>query len=238
VASSSAEHDAGFATPAAVVVALVLAIGASALTARSVMEDRLAKRDFERVRADYALAGAAEEAALALVGMKQDARLAWTAPSPLGPVSILAEPQNLKLTPTAAADAIAEDLVRLGVSDGPQLQARLRAFGDSDVSDFAVEAADASPAWRQCARSLISPYGGTGIALDTTAPTTPLAGSPAWRIGSVWRVRLSLADGWVDDRIVRFTGEPLHPAAVVERRLTRANQGSGACDQVLNAKPA
>ena len=63
-------------------------------------------------------------------------------------------------------------------------------------------------------------------------------GEVSWRIGEVWRLQISGAgDGWADDRIVRFTGDPTHPAAVVERRLARGSGKAGVCDRLFAAGP-
>lgn len=223
--------DAGFATPAAVVVSLALALIASAVTLNSIMELRLARADLDRVTADYALAGAQQAAVLALLSAKQDAPLRWTQATTAGPVTVLAEPQAQKLTPVVAASLGGVILARFALADPAAVSGRLRAL-PAYGSDFDVETADTAPLWRACARSMISPYG-AGKTAGGFSPVAPAPGPIVWRIGETWRVRVAASNGWVDDRIVRFTGDASHPAAVVERRLRRTSQGESACDKVL-----
>jgi hypothetical protein len=229
------EGDAGFATPAATVVSLGLAIIAMAVTLRSAMELRLARADRDRTVADYALAGAQQAAALAVIGARQGAPLRWEIATDIGPAVALAEPQAGKLAPEAAA-VQAPVLARLGVSDAAVAQARLRALVPGKSSDFDVEAIDSGPVWTGCARSMISPYG-LAVRDADRRPVAPIWGPLSWRIGEAWRLRVRAAGGWVDDRVVRFTGDATHPAAVVERRLQRTGEGEDACDRVLAGDP-
>ena len=231
------EREAGFATAAATIVSLALALIASAGVIAAVTELRLARTDLARERADYALAGAQQEAIAALLTARQEARLKWTQVSASGPISVLAEPQAAKLSLAAAATAGGGAFAHFALADAPHLASRLNALASADASDFQLADADAAPLWRACARSVVSPYG-EAKSFTPVKAVAPIAGAVTWRIGETWRVRVSDKDGWFDDRIVRFTGDLAHPAAVVERRLGRTKGGTAACEALFAANAA
>jgi hypothetical protein len=158
-----------------------------------------------------------------------EGRLRWI---PQGTVEALAEPEAAKVDMAHAAQWDESTMVRLGVADAAQLRARLAALADSEAA--AIATADAAPTWRACARSLISPYG-SASAPQSAKASSPSGASINWRIGEVWRIRVALANGWVDDRIVRFTGDLTHPAAVVGRRLMRGDAEGERCDALFAA---
>ena len=228
------EIEGGFATPAAAMIALALAIPAAALTASSLEALRLARTDYAARAADYRLAGAQQEAVLTLLRTRQDARLRWSADIVGGPVTVIAEPEAQKLSLADASALDDANLRTLDVSDAPGLRASIAAIGGRGASDFEVEAAAPSVLWRMCGRSLISPYGEAHDRGGTRA-TTPIAavGAIQWRVGQTWRVGATDAAGWNDDRIIRFTGEPGHPAAVVERRFSRRQGRDEVCETLF-----
>jgi hypothetical protein len=230
VASFSPDgNESGFATPAAAAISLAIALMATAVTSAAVSELRLAHADLSRTEADYALAGIQTNVVLTLISTSSNGRLRWSQP---GAAEILAEPEVLKLDPAHAAHVDEATLAKLGIADPDQLEARLAKLGDADTPS--VAGADVSPVWRACARSIVSPFGAASK-LQLAKASSPTGSSLQWRIGEVWRIRVVLANGWVDDRIVRFTGDLNHPAAVVERQLARGHLEGDRCDALFAA---
>jgi hypothetical protein len=230
--------EAGYATPAAMVFSLALALAASALVARSVTLLRLTKSDLERTDTEYALSGAQLQSAAAIVRTGQPGPFHWVSSTDLGSVDILVERESNKLSLKSAAGLAPEVLARFGVADAPALQARLAAAADQpDAVD--VAALDVAPQWRVCAPRLVSTFGEQDR-FAFVADAEPVVGDkPAWwRIGEVWRIRTTTAAGWRDDRIVRFTGDASHPVAIVARWFARREGDGGGCEEILQAAAA
>lgn len=213
------------------VFSLALALVASAVVARSVMELRLARADLARSVAEYALDGAHLQAAASIVRAGEGGPYRWAFSTDVGWVEALAEPETPKVTPSDAATFPDETFAELQVSDVAALRSRLsKAQAFSEVAEL-----DDSPVWKRCAPRLISGFG-TGRAVSSAVPGEPRASvDPDWRVGEVWRVRIATATGWRDDRIVRFTGDARHPAATIRRRLSRSDRGEEQCDAILTA---
>ncbi len=213
----------GYATAAAAMVSLAIALVATAVTATSVAELRLARTDLRRMQAEYGLAGAETLAAMTVLESRQAGRLRWRFSTDLGPVEALAEPEAAKLGYGAAADLDDGSLARLGVGDPARVRAKLRGLALTKTAALtALRDADLSPRWRDCAASAISPVG-QGSKLGVPAPAEPQGSGSAWHAGEVWRIRVSAA-GWTEDRLVRFTGSEDHPAAIIDRRLVRGEE--------------
>jgi hypothetical protein len=228
--SSLNDAESGFATPAAAAASLAIALMAAAVMTAGVSELRFARADLRRSQADYALAGAQTRAALSVLQAGNSGRLLW---SPTGAAEALAEPEAAKLDLAHAVQLDDATLAKFGVSDAGPLRDRLAALGRADAAE--IVGADAAPLWRACARSVISPYGSASKLQLATASSPAASTGMQWRIGEVWRIRVVLAGGWVDDRVVRFTGDPNQPAAVVERRMTRGEQEGNRCDALFAA---
>lgn len=214
-------------------VALALSLVAVAMVGRSVMLLRLAKADLQRAGAQYVLDGAHLAAAAAVVRAGEGGPYRWALPIDGGFAEALAEREADKFDLSGAGppDAI---FAALGVSDPAALKGRLATAAAAPFAD--VGAMDAAPLWRECAASLISSLGRrTGG--DIVPPTEPRQRpeNPDWRVGDTWRIRITTAAGWRDDRIVRFTGDARHPVAVVRRRLSRSDGGQGRCDSMMAA---
>lgn len=231
--------DAGYATPAAMVLALALSLVAVAMVGRSVMTLRLAKADLERSRVEYVLDGAHLAAAATVVRGGAGGPYRWALPTDAGFAEALVESEADKLRLSSAASLSDEVFASFGVVDVAALKTRLNQA--SNAAFVEVSSLDAAPLWRECAASLMSSLG----ARDSYAPPPPtepaaapsdpaaLPNPPDWRVGETWRVRVTTGAGWRDDRIVRFTGDARHPAAVVKRRLSRSDGGQGRCDDIL-----
>jgi hypothetical protein len=230
-----ASNEAGYATPAAMVFSLTLALVGSALTLQGVQSLRLSKAELERSRQSYALDGAQLQAAAVIVRSGAPGPFAWSLSTDFGWVQVTAEPEADKLSPTAAAALSPAALAAFGVAAPPVLQARLT---QPEVASGAAAVADLDPAplWRACGPSLVSPLGQQTAFIFAPRVAPPAAATAAWHIGEAWRVSITTDAGWRDDRIVRFTGDARHPVAVVTRRLTRGVQQR--CDDLLAAVPS
>ncbi|WP_312165809.1 hypothetical protein [Phenylobacterium sp.] len=214
------EQD-GYATPAAAVISLALALVVGAGMARALAELRITRAELSRTQEEYKLAAAHNGAMLMIATSARPPPYRWTIATLGAAVDILAEPEHTKLGLGAVSDLSDEELTRFGV-DPIQLRSRLAGMslvtGDVWVSD-----ADAGATWRACAPSVISPFGRAG-ALPAHVYSEPEGGKQDgfWRAGEVWRIRAVSPEGWADERIVRLTGNGLRPGAIIARRLSRA----------------
>ncbi|MGH1558151.1 type II secretion system protein [Caulobacter segnis] len=110
---------------------------------------------------------------------------------------------------------------QLGVTDHDTLRAKLASLPSVEGLPWPADA-DAARGWRTCAGALVSFYGAADF-IPTLAYVEPDAGKDdsKWRAGEAWRIAITDEDGWRDERIVRFTGNGLNPAAIISRRLSR-----------------
>ena len=217
--------DNGWATASAVVFSMALALTASALSGLASAELRSARTGLDRLHAEYALDGAQKAAVIAVLETDKTVRLHWSLSTDDGQFEVLAEPEAAKLGLAAAAALDDKALAKLGVTDGAALRDRLAAASGKDTP---VPDLDSAPLWRACAPSVVSPFG-EGKDLALAGPATPNQLKFDWRLGEVWRLRVKGAAGWVDDRLVRFVGDPLRPAAIMERSFTRQSR-EPSCD--------
>lgn len=234
MASFRNDRDGGYATPAALVLSLAFATVGVGMTANAARVLQMAKADLERSRFEHVMDGAHLAAAAAVVRSGEAGPFSWTSGSDLGPVLVTAEPEAEKLGLAAAAELDDTVLTALGVTDPAALRARLAAEADAETPVHVADL-DAAPRWAECAPSILSPLGRAESAtyaprLEPTNGTRP----PAWRIGETWRIRIATTAGWRDDRIVRFTGDARHPAAIVTRRLSRTGGRGGECNEILS----
>lgn len=226
--------QAGYATPAALVLSLALALVGSATVVGSVQMLRLTRADLELTKQEFALDGAHFEAVAQIVRSGVPGPYAWTMSSDVGWMQVVAEPEADKLSFAAAAALDAGALSALGVARPEALKARL-AQAAADDADVAVGGLDPAPLWSACGPSLASPLGQQDR-FRYVRPREPGLGADAasWRVGEAWRVSIATSAGWRDDRIVRFTGNARHPTAVVARRLTRGGDRGGECASILS----
>lgn len=234
--SSRDIREAGFATSAAMVASMSLAMVAAALAAAGVAELKRAQGEHGKLEARYALEAAQRLAALEILQDGIQGRLSWSLEGPHGPVRILAEPESIKASLEAAGKDDDRGLERFGVSNPSALGARLADAEFARADQAWIETLAASPLWRGCANSMISRFG-LARKLELTASAQPDRKGFSWRPGEVWRVRASLAGGWTDDRVVRFTGDALQPTATIERRVMRTNGEEATCAQLMTATP-
>ena len=221
--------DAGYASVAAITVALAIALIVTAMMARSVMDLRLARADFRKTQAEYELDGAQLLASLRVLSGVADGRLTWTEILPGGdPVTILAEPEYNKLGLQAASALDQAALGSLGASDPQAAAEGLARLSPATATPDQIADLDSGRIWRLCAASALSPWGQTST-LNLQPATAPTAQTNLARIGQVWRFVATSKDGWSDDRIVRLIGQDERPSAVIWRRLTRRGKGQQIC---------
>lgn len=227
--------DAGYATPAAVVISFAIAMVVTSVTARAMSELKLAKADLARTQADYALSAAAQAALVAIATSDQAPPYRWTQASLGKAYDMIAEPERLKLSPSAMADQADETFAALGVSDPGPVRDRLRALTVGRHLAWMMDQADATT-WKSCAATFVSSYG-AATSLQIPSYRQPNAGaqSPHFRAGERWRLRARDPDGWQDERVVQLTGDGLNPAAVIDRRLSRTSKGDRKCEDLLGA---
>ncbi|HLZ77177.1 hypothetical protein [Phenylobacterium sp.] len=202
---------------------------------RSLDQLTLTKAELERSRQEYALDGAHLQAVAAIIRSGAPGPFAWSLSTDFGWMQITAEPEVDKLTLSAAAALPATTLAQFGVAAPATLAA---ALARPDVASGATAVGDLDPAplWRTCGPSLTSPLGQEAQFAYVSRQAPQDGGTPAWHIGEAWRITATTDAGWRDDRIVRFTGDARHPAAVVTRRLSRG--GLQICDGLLAALPS
>jgi len=226
----AARGDEGYATPAAALISIALAVVVAATTTRAVAELRLARADLERTQAEYALAAAQNAAMISISTSSRPPPYRWTQSSLGESIHILAEPERAKLSAAELANASDDTFRRLGVADAAALRLKLATLGNSPTLGWIADQAIAAN-WRACAPSLASPFGAATLppALSYSEPR-PGQQPSLWRAGEVWRIRVTNAAGWRDERIVRFTGNGLEPVAVIGRRLSRGGKGTENCE--------
>lgn len=233
MASTAADRgEEGFATSAATLISLALAIIAVAVTAAAIARLKAARADFQRARSENLLAGAQQSALLAVVAGGPAGRFRWTVFTDQGQVRALAEPEAAKASLASLVMLDDAAFARFGVADPRGLKGRLAQLSVAEAISGGIEAADPSLTWRSCSRSFVSAFG-AGAELGVQPAKEPALATAVARTGEVWRVRVRDAAGWVDDRVVRFTGDGTNPAAVVERRFEKLNDEGVQCDSLF-----
>lgn len=224
----------GYATPAAAMISLTVAIVIVAGLARSTAELRLARAELGRAQAEGLLAAAQSVAVLTVVSSGRPPPFHWTLASLDKSFDVVAEPERLKLSLSALDQLDDDTLRRLDVGDAAALRVRLTALRERPELPWPAEAST-RPGWRVCGPSLVSYYGASAT-LPNLAYAPPESGQndSKWRAGEVWRIAVTDEEGWRDERIVRFTGHGLTPVAVIGRRLTRGWKDTPSCDTLLD----
>lgn len=235
VASSlPSTNDAGFATPAALLLSLALALVGTAMIGRSVGLLKLTKADLDRTETDYALAGAQLEAAATVVRAGVPGPFHWTSSTDQGWVDIRAEREADKLSLATASTLAPAVLASFGATDPVAIQAKLAAAATADVAD--VSTMDRSSLWQACAARLMSSFG-QSAGYTFVPDVQPAIGDkpPQWHVGETWRIRVTTSTGWRDDRLVRFTGNSNEPAATILRTVSKGDGEGGRCESLLQA---
>lgn len=229
-----ADTEAGYATAAAALISLSLAIVASAVVAQAGSTYRLAKSDLDRSTADAELDAAFVEAEAQVLRSGGAGPFLLTPAS--GQVRVRAELESQKLKPGAAAALNDQALHELNVADAEGLRRRLAALDGASPDDaFRIEALDGASSWRRCALSYVSLFGQENhlSSLVAKAPTQGLSGGLA---GEVWRLVGRTTGGAGEERYVRFQGDVHRPVAVLQRRRTPKTMEEGSCPDLVAPK--
>jgi hypothetical protein len=227
--------DEGYATPAATVISAAIGMVVTVVILRSLADLRLAQAELARTTVEYGLDAAQAGAMLSVATSSQPPPYHWTLASLGVAVDVVAEPERPKMAFEAFTKLDDATMSKLGVGNPDLLRGEL---GGGSSGPAVVWVADqaASPVWRSCAASYVSQFGqaDTLPALDYHIPVS--GKQPGfWRAGEVWRIQVTNPDGWRDERIVRFTGNGLNPAAVLGRRLSRGWKGAMPCQDLFDA---
>jgi len=214
-------------------ISLALAVGAVAVVSTSETELRSARADFERAEVASALAGGQEEAAVSIFSSAGGGALRWNEEAAGHKLEVLAEPEAMKTSVAAVISMEDRALTPLMLVDADQMRARLRVLSIAQAVGAPLEAADASPIWRVCARSLISPFGLTET-LQPLPQASLLSDASSGHVGEIWRVWVRDSSGWTDDRVVRLTGDNLHPAATLEREFSKRDRVDSRCNSYFS----
>lgn len=235
VCCSTSRDDAGYATPLAMAMCIAISLSVSALMTSATSDLQLARRDLDREKAEYALDGQQTLAAIAIAQSRGGSRLLWNQTENGRTSEVVADAELQKLAYAPAAEMDAAVLQAMEVADSTALRGRLRSATEPAPPDKSLPGLDAAALWKLCAPALLSRYGAANeLAPIRFADPGDAVSAAASRAGELWRVRIA-NDGWVDERIVRFTGNPKRLAAVVERRFFRGEKVGSRCDVVFSA---
>jgi hypothetical protein len=214
-------------------VSLAVALLAGALVLRGVSALKLARADFRRSQAEYALSGEQVLAASKVLNSSGAQRLAWSAGGLDGSdLMVLAEAEGPKLSLVAAALLDDKALSLLGAVDPGGARSRLAMLDAASATPDQIQGADRGEGWRACAASVISPWGASEV-VHLGLTQTPNQEPGGARAGQVWRIRATTSDGWTDERIVRLIGGARTPSAVIWRRFGRGAGKDGTCDKII-----
>jgi hypothetical protein len=226
-------RDDGYATAAMAALSLALSLVVAAVVVRSAAEFRLATAAVRNLEGEYRLDAAQTRATLLVLHQSSAAPLAWSDDQDGEHFDFLAEPESPKLAADRAVEVLGLDRLKaLGVRDAQALQLRLSSL----AGEPSVFNRESSPAWQQCAPSIVSPFGGSST-VPHISFVPPARGNIIWHAGEVWRIRATDGRGWADDRIVRFTGMAARPAAIVDRRISRQSRTSIDCAAIVGEAP-
>jgi hypothetical protein len=234
--------EAGYTTAAFAALAFVMALIAAGAVLLARQDLRAAASDLRQDQERLELEGIATAAAARLLAEPGSPTLRWTEPSSAGPVVVFVEAEALKIAP---AELVRPANLRLVQAVAGPESAEEVAHGtpllapgpDGVLHREQVAALSSAVRWRECAASISSIYSRlTALALPT--PRLPSGKSDNLRPGELWRVSVNAADGAWIDRVVRMTGKPAEPIAVVEDAFGRApgNRRGSCLDAALDAR--
>lgn len=207
----SMRDENGYATAAFGAIALALAVIATALLAFANFQLRTARIGLRHTQQDALLDGALVLAAKTVMQDSRAAPLVWSREIDGGAVTLLAEPEALK---ASAQDPDALGSAALAaLTDGRPL-APYQPTSDLGSDRRALVGRSESPTWRSCAQSFLSPLSASRT-VTLTRPSRPVERGLSWRVGEIWRLA-AFVDGRGADAVVRFTGDPAAPIAILD----------------------
>ncbi|CAN5304376.1 hypothetical protein BH11PSE2_BH11PSE2_14270 [soil metagenome] len=221
---------AGYATAAAAMVSLGLAVMVSAVLAWTLTNLRGARADLAKTQMAAQLEGGQLLAAYGILENSVPGRLTWTESVVDTNLDILAEPEADKVNAGTADEGL---LRQLGAETPTETTAWFQAQSLAPRPEV-VREAQPGELWRECAPSALSYYGRAATA-KIMAPHSPVRLGQRARAGEVWRVVVS-ANGWRDDRLVRITGNGRRPAIVIDRRFDRGSVEGSLCSSLVAAQ--
>jgi hypothetical protein len=219
----------GYATAAFGAVALGLAIIAATLLAFANTELRAARKGERAAIEGARLEGGLVIAADVVMREARSGPLAWSADVDGRTIRFLAEPEAGKIG-GRHIDGLDPKLLQRLAADLKTGPGGLQG-SDLHASRNALYRASDSPNWKRCAASYVSPLSDAREAA-ITAPAAPAGGAINWRVGEVWRL-VAYEEGKAADALVRFTGDPAAPMAILDLRVASMNDlDAAACYQL------
>jgi len=223
--SPRADDEAGYVTAVFAGLTFMLALVgiAGALLARQQLI--AADADARHLTEAYDFEGRATAAALRLLKENGAPTLRWREASDYGVLTITLEPEGLKVSAAELARPQNDDLIAgvVGRSEAYDIQkkaAALQPGADGAVHRAQLLRLSEVSRWRDCAATLVSPF--SRLTAFNVAPPSSLTGEGSdAHAGEVWRITIDAPDGAWLDRIVRLTGSPAAPAAIVDEDVGR-----------------
>lgn len=230
---SSKNNDAGFFTPMFGGMAIAIALVALAYT-QIVRSQELASRgEWDRLRQDYAAAGVMNLAAWTVMHQVGTPTVSWDEATNVGPMRVTVEPEMRKLALSEISGTRAFERLKriMPGSDAMdvvrKMQALSSAGGRPPTRDALRQVSDL-PAWRDCGLTVVSPY--SRLTDNALAPVSRrLDGKPSLRAGEVWRISVVRDKRVLLDWVVRFTGDPKAPIAVIDQLVGEGLSSPEAC---------
>jgi hypothetical protein len=217
--------DDGFTT--AVFAALTFALSLIAIGSLMVARQGLtrAEHDARQDRERWVLDGIATSAEAQLLSENGSPSLRWSEPSAFGQVVVSVEPESLKMSPATLDRPENQELVAamIGQADAGEVARQAAGLGpaaDGLLHREQVVELNASPRWRECAETLVSPYSRLS-AFNLQPISAPTNAGEDPHAGQLWRITVDVADGGWFDRVVRMTGKASDPAAIIEQTSGR-----------------
>lgn len=226
----SLDNRDGYATVSALVLSTAIALVVAGSMAVAGADLKAARRDLERVQQDAWFDSVHLRAAYQIATTAGGRRVAWRDSWDGADYQVLAEAEASKASLHRAAASWDDDVFRaLGV-DPDRMRPLLAGLSSRERAD--ILELDPAGIWRSCILSLLSPIG-YGRSAELGAPVGPGTAEIDWRTGQVWRIRIRAANGWTDDRLVRWSGDGQAPAYVIDRQLYRLREPSVQCESIV-----
>jgi hypothetical protein len=227
----------GFLTGVFGVGAIGLSLIAAAALQLARVDAQSAARAAERLRLAYAADGVVTDAAWTILHMPEEGARTWRVDTPEGGFTVMVEPERRKLSLAEAAGARAHlSLARWLGPDADDVARSIAALdrGEDLPRRAQLLAASASPLWRRCGLSFISAY--SRLSDNALLPASTGGGAAAVdRAGEVWRIAVARNEQPILDRLVRFTGDPGAPTAVIDETPAASPEG---CAKLFGEKRA
>lgn len=216
----SARKD-GFLTPLFGVGALALGVIATAMLQLARTDAAGTARETARAQDAYAAEGVAMAAAWAVLHAPGETARTWSISQNGVTFAVTAEPEGRKLGLAEADEARGRERLQAWLGpEGAEVATRAAALAqriDPAPSRAELAVLSRSAVWRRCGLTMLSAHSqltDDALAGSVGAPPTGTAASAAAdRSGQVWRIVVSRGGRSLQDRLIRFTGDPGAPVA-------------------------